>query len=101
MRQRKLLRSHLAYLTISIAVGIDPLVNSNGTDPLLLLLLLLRPDLTSEKQKDSEDGEKKRKYWSQSFTFPSVRETLTKASSRTQSTIHTASPLSTNTKAEH
>lgn len=55
MRQRKLLRSHLAYLTISIAVGIDPLVNSNGTDP---LLLLLRPDLTSEKQKDSEDGEK-------------------------------------------
>lgn len=97
MRQRKLLRSHLAYLTISIAVGIDPLVNSNGTDP----LLLLRPDLTSEKQKDSEDGEKKRKYWSQSFTFPSVRETLTKASSRTQSTIHTASPLSTNTKAEH
>lgn len=100
MRQRKLLRSHLAYLTISIAVGIDPLVNSNGTDP-LLLLLLLRPDLTSEKQKDSEDGEKKRKYWSQLFTFPSVRETLTKASSRTQSTIHTASPLSTNTKAEH
>lgn len=57
MRQRKLLRSHLAYLTISIAVGIDPLVNSNGTDP-LLLLLLLRPDLTSEEQKDSEDGEK-------------------------------------------
>lgn len=100
MRQRKLLRSHLAYLTISIAVGIDPLVNSNGTDP-LLLLLLLRPGLTSEKQKDSEDGEKKRKYWSQLFTFPSVRETLTKASSRTQSTIHTASPLSTNTKAEH